>query len=202
MKQLLESAVSRLEIDTDSLVAGGAARGRVRRRRRRLLAGVGSAAAVGMVATGAVLLPGLGTGEIAQEADFADPAGSAAVVQDQRLLSLQQVLDGLRSDSAAAAPTAPDVPLAMHNDAIRDQLASMLSVGEVGPISPGSRTLTTPSRTRAPISVGCSSPTTAPRLSSSSCLRTRVVARRGCPRRGRTPRAPTAPARQWGRRPW
>lgn len=56
---LLDRAASRLEPDLDRLVAGGTARGRRLRRRRRVGTGLTALAVVGLVATSAAVVPQL-----------------------------------------------------------------------------------------------------------------------------------------------
>src|ERR1700740_1751036 len=52
MNNILEDAAARLDIDVDALVAGGLARGRRLRRRRQAFVGIGSVAAVAVLASG------------------------------------------------------------------------------------------------------------------------------------------------------
>lgn len=54
MNNILEEAASRLSVDVDSLVAGGLARGRRLRRRRQVVVGLGSVAAVAVLGVGSV----------------------------------------------------------------------------------------------------------------------------------------------------
>jgi len=85
---ILREAASRLEPDIDSLVAGGTARGRRLRRRRRLGTVVAGAAVAGVVVAGAALAPSLldGDAKVADEPGFADdtkPVPSESVKPDE-----------------------------------------------------------------------------------------------------------------------
>jgi hypothetical protein len=69
----LRRAADRLEPDIDLLVAGATSRGRRLRRRRRVGAGVAAVAAVGVVVTGASVVPSL----VGDDAGVADRSGFA-----------------------------------------------------------------------------------------------------------------------------
>ncbi|GAW52023.1 MULTISPECIES: hypothetical protein [unclassified Nocardioides] len=117
---LLERAGSGLRPEVAELVAGGAARGRTKLRRRRAGTAFAAVAVVGVVGAGLVATqlhqrPG--------DSTVTDPAGAPSGT-----VTPKPTAAGERD-----APPAPDAALALGPDGIRDQLAAMLP-GEVGPI--------------------------------------------------------------------
>lgn len=132
MNNILEEAASRLSVDVDSLVAGGLARGRRLRRRRQVVAGAGSVAAVAVLGVGGVVVAQtFGSSPTAMmPADSTAPVVSPAPPTSTGDMSpIPPSVLGPSEDYTAD----PDTSIAMSNAQIHAQLAALLG-GDVGPI--------------------------------------------------------------------
>lgn len=129
MNNMLEDAASRLSVDVDALVAGGLARGRRLRRRRQVLAGAGSVAAVAVLGIGSVAVaqqlgsrpvavPGAGPSSAAPT-----PTGTTTAIPPR-----------LAAGTHATYVGGTDARLALGADQIHARLSGMLAGGAVGPI--------------------------------------------------------------------
>jgi hypothetical protein len=120
---LLDRAGSELRPDVAELVARGAAQGRVTRRRRRVGAAVAAVAVVGVVGAGAFAAQ-LHTG-----------SGNTVVVDPADQPSAKIAPKPATPHKGDVQP-APDAPLTLDTQAIRDQIAQTLP-GESGAILTG-----------------------------------------------------------------
>ena len=114
---LFHDTTSELAPDVADLVAGGIARGRVQRRRRRVGTTLAAAAVIGVIGVAASVAPGLGNGS---------PEGVPVASEGP-------------SERAAKSPTpkptaaAPDAALAVPAVEIPAEIEAMLPAGSAGP---------------------------------------------------------------------
>lgn len=137
MSLLLARAADAVPVDVETLVAGGAARGRAARRRRR--AGVGVAGALGVAAVigaAAVLVPHGGSSVVVEPAGQSGAAGApaSASAASSRSALTKPIPPSVLSEPHTRFTAAPDAPLTLHNNAIHAKLAQLLPAGTVGPI--------------------------------------------------------------------
>lgn len=129
MHDLMSRATREVVVPTEAILARASRRGRTLRRRRRVLLGAGSVAAVAVVGAGAVVVGQSITGS-APVAVPAGPAGPAAPAIGSTSPIPPKALAGTHTMYTGET----DAPLALDADQIHARLASMLPAGEVGPI--------------------------------------------------------------------
>ena len=118
METLFRDSTSDLSPDVSSLVAGGIARGRSRRRRQNAWAALASVAVVGVIGAAAAVAPGLGS----------DPEPGFASSDEAVTPAL-----GKPADAKPTTGPALDVGLAVAAADIPVAIAEMLPPGELGP---------------------------------------------------------------------
>jgi hypothetical protein len=137
MSTLLARAADAVPVDVESLVAGGVARGRAARRRRRAGAGVAGALGVAAVVGAAVVLvPHGGSSVVVEPAGQPGVAGSTASASagSSRSALTKPIPSSVLDEPHATYPAAPDAALTLHNEAIHAALAQLLPAGTMGPI--------------------------------------------------------------------
>jgi hypothetical protein len=113
---LLHDATEELSPDVGRLVAGGAARGRARRRRDRAGAALAAVAVLGVIGAAASVLPD----------GAADGRGAGVASEPSH--------PGKRQSSSPTPASSADERIAMTVEQIHARLAQLLPPGEVGPV--------------------------------------------------------------------